>query len=213
MVTKAPKSQAPHRIHSEPNLKMDSTQRKKAILEHFRGGELEIAMKNIAEFQVRLEPSDFNRIISFLEEELKQSVSNEQIRAARRLNRIINSIKSFCRHGPEPSYILEPAILPDGYRGKILLLSVSGGVIENTVILRSGDLWHSEILRETQGEIRDLGLVSSDTYPLGGAWTRFEKDGSIVIWGTSDQFGTCDKEAAAKLIKKIYPDKELLIEY
>ena len=71
MVTKAPKSQAPHRIHSEPNLKMDSTQRKKAILEHFKGGELEIAMKNIAEFQVRLEPLDFNRIISFLEKELK----------------------------------------------------------------------------------------------------------------------------------------------
>ena len=96
--------------------------------------------------------------------------------------------------------------------GKILLLSVTGGAIENTVILRSGDLWHSEILRETQAEIKDLGLVSSDAYPLGGAWARFEKDSSIIIWGTSDQFVACDKETAAKLIKIAYPDKELLIE-
>ena len=110
------------------------------------------------------------------------------------------------------SAILEPVILPDGYHGKILLLSVTGGAIENTVILRSGDLWHSEILRETQEEIKDLGLVSSDAYPLGGAWARFEDDSSIVIWGTSDQFGACDKEAAAKLIQKVYPDKKILIE-
>ena len=59
----------------------------------------------------------------------------------------------------------------------------------------------------------DLGLLSSKAYPLGGAWARFESDSSIVISGTSDQFGACDKEAAAKLIKIIYPHKEILIIY
>ena len=212
MVTKVPKSQVPHRIYSEPKLTMDSTRRKKNILEHLKGGELEIAMKNIAEFQVRLKLSDFDRIISFLEEELKQSVSKEQIRSAKRLKRIINSIRSLRRHGPDPANILEPAILPDCYNGKILLVSVTGGIIENTTILRSGDLWHNEILRDTQEEIKDLGLVSSEVYPLGGARARVEKDRSIVIWGTSDQFGACDKEAAARLIKILHPDKKIEIE-
>ena len=191
---------------------MDSGIKKSAILELFKAGEFEVALMQIDESKVRLEKPDYDQIISFLERELERDVSNQQIRFAKRLARIMHSVKSFRTHGLDPSKILEPVILPDGYHGKILLLSVSGGVLENNVILRSGDPWHSEILRETQEEIKDLGLVNSDAYPLGGAWARFENDSSIVIWGTSDQFGACDKEAAAQLIKTVYPDKEILIE-
>ncbi|MBW2441976.1 MAG: hypothetical protein JRH12_15965, partial [Deltaproteobacteria bacterium] len=43
-------------------------------------------------------------------------------------------------------------ILPEGYNGKILLVSVSGGGIPKSVLLRSGDLWHREILRNTAAE-------------------------------------------------------------
>jgi len=89
---------------------------------------------------------------------------------------------------------------------KKLLISVSGGIIGDSVILRSGDLWHSEILRETEAEIQDLGLVNSEVYPLGGAWARFENDDTILIWGSSDQFGACDKEFAAEMIGKAYPE-------
>ena len=191
---------------------MDSGITKSSVLEHFKAGELEVALMQIDESKVRLEKPDYDQIISFLEQELERNVSNQQVRPAKRLARIIHSVKSFRTHGLDPSNVLEPVILPDSYHGKILLLSVSGGVIENTVILRSGDLWHSEILRETQEEIKDLGLASSDAYPLGGAWARFEDDSSIVIWGTSDQFGACDKEAAAKLIQTVYPHKKILIE-
>jgi hypothetical protein len=68
-----------------------------------------------------------------------------------------------------------------------------------------------EILRETQEEISDLGLVHTDVYPLGGAWARFENDSSILIWGISDQFGACDKELAAEMIRKECPEKEIKI--
>ena len=89
---------------------------------------------------------------------------------------------------------------------------MSCGIIENCVILRSGDLWHSEILREAQGEIRDLGLVTTEVHPFGGAWARFENDDTILIWGRSDQYGACDKEVAAELIRKVYPDKKINFE-
>ena len=166
----------------------------------------------VAHDHVRLESSDFDRIVSLLAEDLKHSTSEEDFRATKRLKRITNAITSLRKHGPDPSNILNPALLPEGYHGKILLISVSGGIMQNTVILRSGDLWHSEILRETREEIKDLGLVSSGAYPLGGAWARFDMGGAILIWGTSDQYGACDKETAAQLLKKAYPDKQIRIE-
>jgi len=191
---------------------MPPTNKKLAILEHLKAGALEVALKQIAEFQVSLKPSDFNPVLTLLKADLKQHASEKQFRSANRLNRIITALKSLQQHGPDPACILDPVIVPHGYHGKILLVSVSGGIIENCVILRSGDQWHNEILRETQAEIKDLGLISSDAYPLGGAWARFENDGSILIWGTSDQYGACDKETAAQLLKKKYPDKEIRIE-
>lgn len=191
---------------------MQPTNRKLSILEHLKAGELEVALKQIAEFQVTLKPSDFDPVLTRLKADLKQHVSKQQIRSANRLNRIITALKSLQQHGPDPACILDPVILPQGYHGKILLVSVSGGIIGNSVILRSGDQWHNEILRETQAEIKDLGLISSDAYPLGGAWARFQKDGSILIWGTSDQFGACDKETAAQLVRNAYSDRNISIE-
>ena len=191
---------------------MQKTDRKSAVLEQLQAGELEAALKQIAEFQVKLKASDFDGIAALLAEDLERSISEEDYRAAKRFKRLIGAVKSLSKYGPDPAKILNPVILPDGYNGKILLISVSGGIIENTVILRSGDLWHSEILREAREEIKDLGLVKSEAYPVGGAWARFQEDGCILIWGTSDQYGACDKQTAARLLKVIYPDKQIKIE-
>ena len=104
--------------------------------------------------------------------------------------------------------VLIPAVvLPEGYRGKILLLSIAVGK-ERMVALRSGDLWHREILRNTEAEIRALGL-SAQVHELGGAHLRFEPDGSILIGGGSDDFGACDLHAAASLVKTLWPDRTI----
>lgn len=99
-------------------------------------------------------------------------------------------------------------VLPEGYRGKILLVSITVGA-EQLVVLRSGDLWHREILRNTQAEIRALGLAGARIDELGGAHLRFEADGSILIWGGSDEFGACDHEYAAALLKSVWPDRRI----
>jgi hypothetical protein len=100
-------------------------------------------------------------------------------------------------------------ILPEGYTGKILLVSVTGDGIEKMVILRSGDLWHREILRNTETEIRNLGIRNARVYELGGAHLRFEPDGTIIIHGTSEQYGACDREYAAKLVKNEFPGRRV----
>ena len=104
--------------------------------------------------------------------------------------------------------MIPPVVLPEGYRGKILLVSISIGA-ERVVVLRSGDLWHREILRNTETEIRALGLSGARIDELGGAYLRFEADGSILIWGSSDEFGACDHQYAATLLKSVWPERQI----
>jgi len=80
------------------------------------------------------------------------------------------------------------------------------------VCLRSGDGWHREILNNARGELRDLGFPSAEAYHLGGAYAGFDADGRIVIWGTSDEFGCCDKDLAAEMIARAYPGRTVVIE-
>jgi phosphoglycerate dehydrogenase-like enzyme len=109
----------------------------------------------------------------------------------------------------EPDCRICPVILPEGYNGKILLVSVGADGIENTVLLRSGDLWHREILRNTEVEIKNLGLENVRVQELGGAHVRFEPDETITIYGTSQQFGACDKAYAAKLVRDMFPGRQV----
>ena len=103
-------------------------------------------------------------------------------------------------------------ILPEGYCGKILLVSVSGDRIEKKTLLRAGDLWHREILRNTEHEIRSRGFDKFRIDQLGGAHLYFEKDGSIIIHGTSEQYGACDKEYAAGLVAEAFPGRKVIIQ-
>lgn len=104
--------------------------------------------------------------------------------------------------------MIPTVVLPEGYRGKILLVSIAVGA-ERMVVLRSGDLWHREILRNTEAEIRAIGLSGARIDELGGAHLRFEADGSILIWGGSDEYEACDHEYAAELIKSVWPERKI----
>ena len=108
--------------------------------------------------------------------------------------------------------LINKIILPEGYNGKILLVMIVGGILDGQILLRSGDMWHREILRNTENEIKELGFPESDVYELGGAHVRFEKN-DIVIFGTSDDFGSCDKVYASKLIQQLFKDKNVIILY
>ena len=90
-----------------------------------------------------------------------------------------------------------------------LLVSVSGDGISKTVLLRSGDLWHREILRNTAVEIKNLGFENARVYEHGGAHVRFEPDGTITIYGASQEFGACDKECAAELVRDKFPGRRV----
>jgi len=111
----------------------------------------------------------------------------------------------------EPNRLIPEVILPQGYNGKILLVSVSGDGIKKTVLLRSGDLWHREILRNTEAEIKSLGFENALVHELGGAMVRFEPDGTIAIYGASQEFGACDKEFAAEMVRTEFRERTIKV--
>ena len=131
---------------------------------------------------------------------------------ARRLARRAAALNELLLHGPHPARMVAETELLEGYVGRILLVLLTGGGFDDTVCLRSGDGWHREILHNTRAEIADLGFPEAQVHPLGGAYVGFDSDGSVVIWGTSDEFGCCDKEQAARLIARAYPEKTVRIE-
>ncbi len=112
-------------------------------------------------------------------------------------------------HTPKSPQKIERIILPEGYNGKILLVMFKGGLLDGKICLRSGDMWHREILRNTENEI--IHFPDSNVYELGGAHVRFEKNNDITIFGTSDDFGSCDKVYASKLIQQLFKDRNVLI--
>jgi hypothetical protein len=131
---------------------------------------------------------------------------------ARRMARRAAALNGLLVHGPDPAQMVVETELPEGYAGKILLVLLTGDGFDDTVCLRSGDDWHREILHNTRAEISDLGFADAQAHSLGGAYAGFDSDGSIVIWGTSDEYGCCDKELAARLIARAYPGRTVRIE-
>ncbi len=123
----------------------------------------------------------------------------------------IDALNRIRCHGLIPEKIVQQAVLPEYYNGKILMAAVTGGEFDSFAILRSGDLWHREILQNTRKEINMLGFRSADVYPMGGAYAKFEDDGRIVLYGTSDDYGVCDKKDAAQLINAVYPDRKIVV--
>jgi len=103
---------------------------------------------------------------------------------------------------------LPAVVLTEGYCGKFLLVGVTVGE-RRLVLLRSGDLWHREILRSAEAEIRALGLSEARIGELGGAHLSFEPDGAILIWGGSDEFGACDHRYAAALLQTVWPGRRI----
>jgi hypothetical protein len=102
-------------------------------------------------------------------------------------------------------------LLPGDYTGKILLVSVSGGIIREKICLGSGDLNHRDIMRNTELEIQEQGLCSTKVREIRGACLTTGANGLIHIWGGSDDFGACDKRLTAAMVKSVYPDTRITI--
>jgi len=150
--------------------------------------------------------------IQYLAREAKAAHDKGEIRWGNRLDRRAGALTLFADYGLDPERLIRQAVLPLGYCGKILLISIDGGIVPNRICLRSGDQWHREILNDAMEEMADLGFENVAVEPAGGAWVRFKEREELVIYGGSDDFGTCNKQTASILIASLYPNHKIWIE-
>lgn len=173
---------------------------------------LDEALQSLKTARGKVDSAALAAMIREYESRANQLYAAGETGEARRMARRAAALGNLLTHGPDPARMVAEVELAEGYHGKILLVLLKGGVFESTVCLRSGDDLHREILHNTQAEMEDLGFVHTLVQPLGGAYAGFDSDGSIVIWGTSDEYGCCDKAEAAQMIARAYPGKLVKIE-
>jgi hypothetical protein len=185
---------------------------KRQILDYFKAGEFEQAIGTARRFGVTFVHSDIHRAIDHLNHQLGQAVLSNNAVISRQCRRRLDRLAAFKSSGFDTKSLVPLVEVPDGYSGKILLVSILGGIVRQKICLRSDDLYHRDILRNTELEIQDLGLTRTRVQELGGAYLHSEPDESIRIWGESEEFGACDKELAAELVKTVYPEKRVAVE-
>jgi Janus/Ocnus family (Ocnus) len=174
-------------------------------------GRLESAWDIAKKNHISPEDLEYKKAFKDLERDLDRETVKGDIRAENRLKRRIYALKAFQKFGFVPQKLMPQVALPQGYLGKVLLICIVGGETHDLVCLRSGDDWHREILQNAREEIQDLGFDKSQVTPMGGAWVRFDPEDTIQIYGISDEFGGCDKNIAAELIKHTFPDLKIYI--
>jgi hypothetical protein len=182
------------------------------ILNYLKSGEFERAMDSAKRWGVTLSESDIYSAIDHFNSQLGQAILANNAVLSRQLRRRIERLAAFGNSGFDTNSLIPLVELPDGYSGKILLVSVIGGIVGRKTCLRSNDLYHRDILRNTELEIQDLGLTRTRVQELGGAYLHSESDEAVWIWGESNEFGACDKELAAQLIKIVHPEKRVIVE-
>jgi len=167
-------------------------------------GYLESAQQLMQQAHVVPEPQDLDAILQDLESQAATQQAQENPRQAKRMQRRILALEVFREHGLDQEQLIRPVDLAEGYAGKILLMRLLSARSEGTLCLRSGDLWHREILRDTEEEIVDLGFDLTTVSPVGGAWIRFDDKQIITLYSSSEEYGECDKQRAAQLIAGVY---------
>lgn len=186
---------------------------KSLIMNFLCAGKIESAWDIMKESDVSTEDLDCQKVINDLERNVQSEKNRGDIRSVNRLKRRIQSLETFLVYGLNPQRLIACVDLPDAYHGKVLLVHIVGGNAHGFVCLRSGDDWHREILQNTIEEIQDLGFDNANVVPVGGAWVQFDPDGAIIVYGSSEEFGTCDKEVVADLIGSAFPEKKILIRH
>jgi hypothetical protein len=180
---------------------------REAIYRHLLKGRLEAARREAEACGIPPAREDFDAVLADLENDRKDDPI-----AARKFERLRSSLEIWRNEDFYPEKMIPTVDLREGYSGKILLALVQSEAFGKKIVLRSRDMWHREILAALEIEIRERGFSEASVFEMGGASIRSLPDGGVEIFGTSDDFGACDKDFAAGLIQEAFPGKSVRID-
>ena len=180
-----------------------------AVLQLIDQGLLESASALLVQHGIILSTPELTQRIDCCLKHGKTSKDDGDIQASMQYQRRAAALTVLRDAGHLSWAIIPSVVLPGGYRGKIMLASVEGDLIPRRTFLRSGDDWHREILRSFEEEVSDYGFEKFHIAPRGGAFAEFRRDGTIVLFGSSEEFGRCDLEEARLLVLTVFPDRDI----
>ncbi|MCE5334155.1 MAG: hypothetical protein LLG06_06155, partial [Desulfobacteraceae bacterium] len=121
------------------------------ILDLLGCGEFEDAIELINRGEALIGREDIDIVLSHFRNRLTL-LDPSAGAALRQLRLRIERLGAWRDSGFDPDSLIFPVVMPEGYRGKILLVSFAGGIISKRVCLRSNDLRHIDILRNAEIE-------------------------------------------------------------
>ena len=182
---------------------------RRQVLQLIRCGRLESAYALLCHHNITLDKPELTKLIMDCQERAGIEKKAGDIRASQRYQRRTVTLQLLRAIGHLSGSVIPPAVLPEGYCGKIMLVFVRGDCISGRTCLRSGDDWHREIVRSFEQEVQDYGFEKFLLAPQGGSFVEFQLDGTITLSGSSEEFGRCPEAEAIKLIKTAFPDRKM----
>ena len=182
----------------------------KEVLHHIRQGLLESALALMDKNNTTFDAAELTDFIEDCLTHYNSLKKAQNVRASIQYQRRAAALTMLREAGSLSGAVIPSVVLPEGYCGKIMLASVEGDLIPERTFLRSGDDWHREILRSFEEEVRDYGFENFQICPKGGAFAEFQPDGTIVLSGSSEEFGRCCAEDAIQLVREAYPDRSVM---
>ena len=179
------------------------------VLQLIHRGLLESAQALLRQHNITLDKSVLTELILGCQKQAETEKMASNIRASIQYQRRTASLEMLREENHISGTVLPTVVLSEGYCGKIMLVFVKGDCISERTCLRSGDDWHREIVRSFEQEVHDYGFEKFQTSPQGGAFAEFQKDGTIALSGSSEEFGRCRREGAIQLIQTAFPDRSI----
>ena len=181
----------------------------KKILALIRQGLLESACELLKKDGHTLDTPTLTGAIENCLQRAETEKSAGNVRASILYRRRAAALIRLMHEGRLTGAVIPVVVMPEGYRGKIMLAWLEGDRIPGRTFLRSGDDWHREILRSFEQEVRDYGFENFQITPKGGAFAECRTDGAIRLFGASEEFGPCRMEDAVRLVRSTFSDQNV----
>ena len=181
---------------------------REAVIYSIDEGRFEKAGDIASQFEYTITQDDFSSGKSKIETEFREKASEGKMSDAINLRKKIKSLENYMENGLNVDDVPQ-VILPEGYKGKIILAEFREKMFLRSDVKRDGAM-HEGIKKQFFKELDLYGFNVEYIDTKGGARAVFE-DGKIIISGKSQSFGECDKEIAKELVSSLYTDREVIV--
>lgn len=181
---------------------LDDYQQK--ALQFLQDGQLQRACEWIHDQHIELPRRELRHLLKTRRLDMLRCQRSAEDYLARRAGQRLYALGSVIDNAFNMDEVMPAVDLLEGYSGKFMLLRIMVGAGKPRLIIRSGEAWHREIVANTNDELHNAGFDQVALEQLGGDWVQANKP-NLKLWGSSDDYGMCDKHQAGAIMQTAFP--------